>query len=239
MLECTPKIRPIDMPAILSLEQLAELQKFATPSISNGIETFGIRPRNQGFMNPTVRCMFPEMSPMVGYAFTVKIRAAFQAERSRSVGDYRRAVLAAPKPTVVVIQDTDTQPIGAFWGEVNSNIHKALGAVGTVTNGGVRDLNEVRALGFHFFAQFVQVSHAYVHLEDWGTPVEVGGLTIRPGDLLHGDLHGVIHIPGEIASDLARATAEVERRERIIVSTAQAPDFSIEKLEAAYRESQY
>jgi len=144
----------------------------------------------------------------------------------------------ARKPTVVVIQDLDSEPIGAFWGEVNSNIHKALGAIGTVTNGGVRDLNEVRALGFHFFAQFIQVSHAYVHLEDWGTPVAVGGLTIKPDDLLHGDLHGVIHIPDEIAHDLARATADVERRERVIIAAAQSPDFSVEKLEAAYKEIQ-
>ncbi len=224
------------MPSLLSPEQLAQLQKFATPSISNGIETFGIRPRNQGFMDSTIHCLFPELPPMVGYAFTVKIRAAYQAERPRNIGEYRRAVLAAPKPTVVVIQDLDTQPIGAFWGEVNGNIHRALGAVGTVTNGGVRDLNEVRALGFHFFAQYVQVSHAYVHVEDWGTPVEVGGLTVRPGELLHGDLHGVLHIPHEIAADLARATAEVERRERIIINAAQAADFSIEKLEAAYQQ---
>ncbi|MCA1553190.1 MAG: RraA family protein, partial [Chloroflexi bacterium] len=143
------------MPTQLTAAQLAELQKFATPSISNGIETFDVRPRNRGFMNPSIRCQFPEMAPMVGYAFTAKIRAAYQAERPRSVSEYRRAVLAAPKPTIVVIQDIDTEPMGAFWGEVNSNIHKALGAIGTVTNGGVRDLNEVRALGFHFFAQFV------------------------------------------------------------------------------------
>jgi 4-hydroxy-4-methyl-2-oxoglutarate aldolase len=226
------------MTSPLSPAQLAQLQKFATPSISNGIETFGVRPRNQGFMDSTVRCMFPELPPMVGYAFTVKIRAAYQAEHPRSVGEYRRAVLAAPKPVVVVIQDIDTQPVGSFWGEVNGNIHKALGAVGTVTNGGVRDLNEVRALGFHFFAQYVQVSHAYVHVEDWGTPVVVGGLTVRPGELLHGDLHGVIQIPDAIAADLARATAEVERRERVIIDAAQSADFSIEMLEAAYRDTQ-
>ncbi len=227
------------MSTLLSADELSALQKFATPSISNGIETFDVRPRNRGFMNSTIRCMFPDMPPLVGYAFTVKIRAAYQAEQPRNVSEYRRAVQAAPKPTVVVIQDLDNEPIGAFWGEVNSNIHKALGAIGTVTNGGVRDLSEVRALGFHFFAQFVQVSHAYVHLEDWGTPIEVAGLTVKPGDLLHGDLHGVLHIPDEIAHALARATAEVERRERVIIAAAQSPDFSIEKLDAAYKASQY
>jgi 4-hydroxy-4-methyl-2-oxoglutarate aldolase len=220
----------------LTAEELTELKKYATPSLSNGIETFTFRPRNQGFMSSDIQCRFPEMQPMVGYAFTAKIRAAREAERPVNVGEYRRAVLAAPGPKIIVIQDLDDEVVGSFWGEVNGNIHKALGAVGTVTNGGVRDLNEVRALGFHFFAQHVLVSHAYVHLEEWGTPVEVGGLTIRPGDLLHGDLHGVLHIPHEIAKDLARATAEVERKERIVINACQSPGFTIEKLEAAYKE---
>ncbi|MBI1801805.1 MAG: RraA family protein [Chloroflexi bacterium] len=224
------------MPNLLTAAQIAELQKFATPSISNGIETFNIRPRNQGFMSPEIRCMFPEMPPMVGYAFTVKIRAAYQAEQPRNMGEYRRAVLAAPGPKIIVVQDLDDPVIGSLWGEVNGNVHKALGAVGTVTNGGVRDLNEARALGFHFFAKEVLVSHAYVHVEDWGAPVEVGGLTIKPGDLLHGDLHGVIHMPDEIAHDIAAATAEVERKERIVINACQSPDFSIEKLEAAFKE---
>jgi regulator of RNase E activity RraA len=224
------------MSSLLTAEELAELKKFATPSLSNGIETFKVRPRNQGFMSPEIKCMFPEMPPMVGYAFTAKIRAAYEAERPRDVWEYRRAVLAAPGPKVIVIQDLDNAPIGSFWGEVNGNVHNALGAVGTITHGGVRDLNEVRALGFHFFAKSVLVSHAYVHLEEWGTPVVVGGLTIKPGDLLHGDLHGVLHIPHEIAKDLARATAEVERKERIVINACQSPDFSIEKLEAAYKE---
>lgn len=224
------------MPNLLNADELAALQKFSTPSLSNGIETFKIRARNQGFMSYEIKCMFPDLLPMVGYAFTVKIRAAYEAERPRDVNEYRRAVMAAPKPTIIVIQDLDDEPIGSFWGEVNGNIHKALGAIGTVTNGGVRDLNEVRALGFHFFAQCVLVSHAYVHVEDWGISVEVGGLTIKPGDLLHGDLHGVLHIPHEIAKDLVRATAEVERKERIVINACQSPDFSIEKLEAAYKE---
>src|SRR5712692_678923 len=153
------------MPNPLTAAELAALQQFATPSLSNGIETFNVRPRNMGFMSSDIKCIFPEMPPMVGYAFTVKISAAQQAERPRDVWEYRRAVLAAPGPKIIFIQDLDEQVVGSFWGEVNGNIHKALGAIGTVTNGGVRDLNEVRAFGFHFFAQHVLVSHAYVHLE--------------------------------------------------------------------------
>ena len=226
------------MSNLLTAEQLNELKKYATPSLSNGIETFKLRRRNQGFMSSDIKCAFPDMPPMIGYAFTVKIRAMHEAEQPRNVNEYRRAVHAAPGPKVIVIQDLDDQVVGSFWGEVNGNIHKALGAVGTVTNGGVRDLNEVRALGFHFFARHILVSHAYVHLEDFGSPVEVGGLTIRPGDLLHGDLHGVLHIPHEIAPALAQATAEVERKERIVINACQSPDFSIEKLAEAYAKMQ-
>src|SRR3954463_16527302 len=131
------------MPTPLSAAEIAELKKYATPSISNGIETFKIRPRNEGFMSHEIRCMFPEMQPMVGYAFTAKIRAAAEPARQPDVSAYRRAVLAAPGPKVIVIQDLDEPAIGSFWGEVNGNIHKALGAVGTITHGGVRDLNEV------------------------------------------------------------------------------------------------
>jgi regulator of RNase E activity RraA len=223
----------------LTSQQLVALQKFATPSLSNGIETFNVRRRNQGFMSPDIQCRYPDMPPMIGYAFTVKIRAMHEPETRRNVNEYRRAVYAAPGPKVIVIQDLDEVVVGSFWGEVNGNIHKALGAVGTVTNGGVRDLNEVRALGgFHFFSKYVLVSHAYVHLVDWGVPVEVGGLTIKPGDLLHGDLHGILHIPHDIAPELAKATAEVERRERTIINACQDPNFTIEKLEAAYKEIQ-
>jgi 4-hydroxy-4-methyl-2-oxoglutarate aldolase len=224
------------MPVPLSAAEIAELKRYATPSISNGIETLKVRPRNVGFMSHEIRCMFPEMQPMVGYAFTAKIRAANEPARQPDVSAYRRAVLAAPGPKVLVIQDLDEPAIGSFWGEVNGNIHKALGAVGTITHGGVRDLNEVRALGFHFFARYVLVSHAYVHLVEWGTPVVVGGMTINPGDLIHADLHGAMTIPGEIAHEIAAATAEVERKERIVIAACQSPDFSLEKLDAAYAE---
>ena len=224
------------MPDLLTAAEIEELKKFSSPSISNGIETFNIRPRNLGFMSHEIKCVFPEMPPMVGYAFTARMRAEYEAKNAPSVTDYRRAVLAAPGPKILVLQDEDATPLGSFWGEVNANIHRALGCVGTITDGGVRDLNEVRALGFHFFARTLLVSHAYVHLQGWGEPVQVGGMTIRPGDLLHADQHGVVLIPAEIAHDVARATAEVERKERIVIAACQAPDFSIEALDAAYKQ---
>jgi regulator of RNase E activity RraA len=217
----------------LSPEELEALRRFSTPSIANAIERFDVRPRHQGFTGPEIRCMFPEMPPMVGYAATAIVRAEQPAQpgRSPAVGDYWDFILSIPAPRIAVIQDLD-QPcaIGSFWGEVNGNIHKALGCVGTVTNGGVRDLDEVRALGFQFLAAAAIVSHAYVHLVDFGTPVKVGGLLVHPGDLIHADQHGAIVIPHEIARDVSAAAAEVERGERVIIDFCQSPEFNVERL---------
>jgi 4-hydroxy-4-methyl-2-oxoglutarate aldolase len=118
---------------------------------------------------------------------------------------------------------------------VNGSVYKALGAVGTVTNGGVRDLPEVRATGFHFFSSCVLASHAYVHVVDVGSPVTVGGLTVSPGDLLHGDEHGVTTIPLEIARDLPKAARDLEARERKLIDYARSDGFSREGLEERYK----
>lgn len=224
------------MAAQLSPEELDALRKITTPTVSNAIETFNIRPRNEGFMDSSIRCILPELGTMVGYAFTATIRAREQ-EPSPPPWEMWEAVRQVPEPRVVVIQDLDApQPVGSFWGEVNGNTYKALGCVGTVTNGGVRDLDEVRELGFHFFASCVLVSHAYVHPVEIGVPVQVGGITVRPGDLVHGDQHGVLVIPPEIARDVPKAAAEVERRERRIIGLCQSPDFSPERLRDLYIE---
>ncbi len=217
-------------------EVLRALQTLNTPTVANAIETFDVRPRSTGFMSSDVRCALPNLGVMVGYAATAKIRATLKPEPGAAVN--RRVmwehILSLPEPRVVVIQDLDEAPMGSFWGEVNANIHRALGCVGTVTNGGVRDLDEVEALGFHFFASHIQVSHAYVHVVEVGTPVEVGGMTVNPGDLLHGDKHGVTNIPLEIAAEVFRAAKEVDARERRIIELCQSPDFSIDKLSELY-----
>jgi len=124
----------------------------------------------------------------------------------------------------------DDPAAGAFWGEVNANIHRALGCIGLITNGTVRDLDEVRALNFQFFASGISVSHAFAHLVDFGGPVEIGGLTVRPGDLLHADQHGVVHIPSSIASEVAVASREVEQYERPIIGLCKSKEFTTEKL---------
>lgn len=221
----------------LTPAELAALTALSTPTVANAIETFDLQPRNAGFMNPTIRALVTGDRPMVGYACTATIRAA--QPKDPAIATTRRQmwehILAIPAPRVVVIQDLDDPPVGAFWGEVQANIHRALGCVGTVTNGGVRDLDEVRALGFNFFAGSVMVSHAYVHVVEIGVPVTVGGLTVRPGELIHGDRHGVAVIPPAIARQLADAAREVEARERAIIALCQSPDFSLDRLSELYR----
>jgi regulator of RNase E activity RraA len=220
------------MPGPLSREQIQELRKITTPTIANAIETFDIRPRNEGFMDPSVKCVFPELGPMVGYAATCTMIASRPAsvEEKGLNEEMWRHILSIPAPRVIVVQDLDDPPaIGAMWGEVNGTIHKALGCAGVVTNGGVRDLDEVRAMGFHFFAGHVIPSHAYEHIVEVGTSVRVGGLIIRPGDLLHADQHGVVMIPHEIAADVAARAHEVEQNERNIINFFRSPDFSPER----------
>jgi 4-hydroxy-4-methyl-2-oxoglutarate aldolase len=222
----------------LSKQELEALRKITTPTIANAIEVFNIQPRNTGFMTPDIRCILPELGIMVGYAVTCKIVADQPAAPGREVArpDWWDYIAQIPEPRVVVVQDLDHQPIGSMWGEVNGSIHKALGCIGTVTNGGVRDLDEVRAMGFHCFASCVLVSHAYIHLVDFGTPVKVGGMVVKPGDIIHGDQHGVATIPMDIAAKIPDAVAKVEARERPIIDVCQAPDFTVEKLKAVWAE---
>jgi len=226
------------MPSPLTPDVLARLRTFSSPTLANAVETFNLRPRTAGFMSSQIRCIFPDLGPMAGYAFTATCRASTQPPRDAGTRriEMWRALEETPAPRIVVIQDLDDPPgIGAYWGEVQGNIHRALGCIGTVTNGGVRDLDEVRALGFHFFAGSVVVSHAYVHLVDFGKPVDVGGLTVRPGDLLHGDQHGILSIPLEIAARLDEGVQKVDREERQIIEYCQSPGFTRAGFEELYR----
>ena len=227
------------MPHKLSIEELESLKRIPTPTISNAIETFNLRPRNEGYTSPPVRCLFPDLGVMVGYAATARIKAdqppadGHQASRF----DYWDYVLKMPEPRIAVVQDLD-QPraSGSFWGEVNASVHRALGCVGTLTDGGVRDLDEVYTLGFHFFAAEVIVSHAYIHVVDFGGPVKVGGLVINPGDLIHGDKHGAIVIPPEIAREVVGAAGMIEATERQIIDYCRSSNFSVEQLKTLVRE---
>lgn len=225
------------MTTILTPAHLEALRRFDAPTVANAIETFNVRPRNTGFMDASVRCMFPDLGVLVGYACTAVIAAAQEPPKRALVTreEWWRTILAAPAPRVVVMQDIDAKPIGSFWGEVQGNIHKALGCIGVVTNGGVRDLNEAHALGFQFFANAVLVSHAYVRLVEINVPVTVGGLIVHPGDLIHADQHGAQVVPLDLVPQIPDAVADVAARERRIIDTCQATDFSLEKLIQVYQ----
>ncbi len=221
----------------LTATQLNALRKINSPTIANAIEVFEIRPRNTGFLGPEVRCLFPALGTMVGYAFTAVISADLPANGQSVIqrADYWAATSRVAPPRVAVVQDLDNPPCrGSFWGEVNANIHRALGFVGTVTDGSARDLDEMEKLGFFTFARSPSVSHSYVHLVDFGGPVRVGGQVVNPGDLLHGDRHGVVIIPREIAPGVADAAVEVDAAEREVISFCQSEDFSLEGLKNAY-----
>ena len=222
------------MSEYLSAEELEALRRWPTPAISNAIELFDIRPRNEGFMLPEIECVFPELEPMIGYAVTAVISADSPEGRRIPPPDWWEEILKIPEPRVAVIHDIDDSVIGSFWGEVNANIHKALGCVGTVTDGSVRDLDEVREIGFHFFSSCVSVSHAYVHLVEVGIPVKVGGLTVRSCDLVMGDKHGVISIPLEIARDIPKAAQLVEDWERPVINFCKSKEFTVEGLKERY-----
>ena len=228
--------------AELTKELLDELGQLQSCAVANAIETFDVRPRNEGFMSPEVRCMFPELGGMIGYAVTGVIRAgrAPTARMQVSRLDWVDEVLKVPEPRVIVLQDLDApNPVGSFWGEVQSNVHRALGCVGTVTDGGVRDLDEMRALNFRAFASQPLVSHAYVHLVDASVPVTVGGLTVNTGDLILGDQHGVTNIPMDIAAEVPAEVRRLEASEREMIDVCQAPDFTVEKLKAMIRSRYY
>ncbi len=216
---------------VLSDEELAELRRYSTPTLANAIEVFGIRPRNLGHMGPGIRCLLPAAEPIAGYAATATIRAAQRPEQPAPRIDYWRSVLAVPAPRIVVLQDLDDPPAaGSFWGEIQVTVHKALGCIGTVTNGGVRALAEVARLGYGYFASAAIVSHAYVHVAEIGVPVKVGGLTISPGDLLHADQHGVLLIPPEVAPALAMVAGRYEATEQEFLARVRAPGFCLERL---------
>lgn len=213
-------------------DDLEALGRISAPALANAIETFGLRPHNTGFTGPDIRALFPELGPVVGFACTLRV-AAERPPEPKTAGAplaYWEYVARSPGPKVIVVQDLDPQPVGAFWGEVNANVHKALGAIGTITLGGARDLDEMRRTGFKVFACAVLVSHAYVHIEEFGGPVQIGRLTVHPGDLVHADQHGALIVPVEVARDLPRVALEIERLEREIIDCARSAEFTPARL---------
>src|SRR4029077_6647167 len=194
--------------------QLEELRQLSTCIVAGAIATFKVRLPNTGFTDFSVRCIFEDLPPIAGYAATARIRTSQPPMEGGGYyyarNDWWDGVLAVSPPRVIVIEDKEEPPgLGAFVGEVHANILMALGCVAVVTNGGVRDLPGVRAAGFQMFARNVSVSHAYAHIFEFGSPVRVGGLEVRPGDLIHGDRHGVQTVSGEVAARVPGVAREI------------------------------
>ncbi|MCB1204686.1 MAG: RraA family protein [Verrucomicrobiae bacterium] len=196
---------------MLSHSDLLQLKRWNTPTIYNGWEQITERdPAADAFNVEETRDYMPQMGPMVGYAVTVVIEPSNKRHREANPdawNEYRRYVASVPGPKIVCVQDLDKpRVIGSFWGEVNSNAHRALGCVGTIVDGAIRDVDEMTNAGFKALARRFCVGHAHVHPIRWGCEVEVFGRKVNPGDLIHADKHGFLVVsPGEEASLLEAA----------------------------------
>ncbi|MCK6453613.1 MAG: RraA family protein [Alphaproteobacteria bacterium] len=224
--------------AVPSASELAELAKLDTPSVCNALEMIDARYRTQFWTQEPLHCAFPELPAMVGYACTATLRSTQPGKPGRDKRlAYYEYLVSVPAPRVVLIQDLDgaRAGFGAFWGEVNSTIHKALGCLGVVTNGGVRDLHAV-APGFQFLAARVTPSHAYADVVDFGGEINVSGMVVRSGDLVHADRHGAAVVPAGTVGEVLKAAALIARREAKIMETCRKPGFTVDKLRQVFTE---
>lgn len=226
---------------LLTEGEFSALRQFDTCMIANAIETFKLRLRNTGFTSGKVRCMFPEFAPMVGYAITGRLRSGeppIAGGQFHDRGDLWGRILECPAPRILVLEDMDNSPgRGAFVGDMHAAILKALGCTGCLTNGAMRELTGIRRLGLHSFAGSVAVSHAYAHIFDLGADVTIDGMEVRTGSLLHGDQHGVVTIPAEIAREVAPVAEKLQLSEKEVIQFCQSSAFSIEKLKDVMKTS--
>lgn len=230
------------MPGLPDPADLAALRAFDTPTICNALEIVVPARRAIGFIRRPLVAAFPGLKPVVAFARTAIIRSREPHTRDREQGTevrlgYYEHIAAAPLPSIAVIQDIDApdQGFGAFWGEVQTNVHKGLGCTGVITDGSVRDL-EAMAPDFLVLAGSIMPSHAHVHLVDFGGTVSVAGMIVSPNDVIHADRHGAVVIPPEAIKELPAAVALLTRREKVIIDAARAPGFSVARLRQAFAE---
>jgi 4-hydroxy-4-methyl-2-oxoglutarate aldolase len=213
---------------------LNALRRFDSCALANAIERFNVRPRNEGFISGGAICRFPHCPPIVGHAVTGRIRTYMPPITGKCYYDsieWWRYLVTIPPPRVVVLQDFDNRPgFGALFGEVHARICLALDCVAYITNGAVRDLQAIEKLGIQLFAGRASVSHAYAHVVDFGEPVEIGGLQIKPGDVLHGDRHGILSVPSGLVDRLPGVAEQIQSEETELFALIDSPGFSVEKL---------
>ena len=213
---------------------LDRLRTESTCVVASAIETFDVQLRNVGFADSSIRCLFGDLSPMAGYAATARLRSAnppMEGGNYHGRVEWWRYVQSVPAPRVVVIEDVDAPAgRGAFVGEVQARVLHSFGCVGVVTNGACRDLPQVRAMGLPLFAGNVAISHAFAHIFDFGSPVEVGRLRVASGDLVHGDVHGVQTVPLAIAARIPAVVDIIRERRRRVAALCRAPELDIDRL---------
>ena len=217
------------MAATLSPEQLDALRRIDSPTIANAIETFNLRPRVAGYVGYDIRCIFPDLPPMVGYAVTCTVDSTTEGRQGIGFNRLYELLEQAPKPAVVVMQDVGNDRLhSCHAGEVMSTTMKRLGAVGILTDGGLRDVREVGALGnFHYFCAGLVVSHGNPICVSVGDEVTISGMRVRPGDLLHGDVNGVVMAPEECAGQVAEAAYATWKREGETMRRVLSPDYRV------------
>jgi 4-hydroxy-4-methyl-2-oxoglutarate aldolase len=208
------------------------LKTVDTPTLSNAIEALSVRPRSAGFAPCQILCLFPEFGRMVGYAVTAQVETMTDAATDRKTFlSLYQAVMESPKPAVVAFQEIGPQPdYAAHCGEVMATIFQRLGAVGLISDCAVRDIPEVRALRFQYFARGTVASHAYFRIVRVGVPIQVQGLVICPHDLVHGDENGLIVVPKEGLDKLPTAVEGVRTKERALMEYVRGPGFTFEGL---------
>ena len=220
----------------LSEEDFNKLKALDSCSVANAIERFQVQLRNEGFTEGGLECRFPKMGPVLGYAMTLKVRSSAPPTKSRvffESTDWWDMLLALPAPRILVIQDVDRVPgAGALIGQVHAAILKSLGCIAVVTNGAVRDVPAIAPMGIQLFSGSLSVSHAYSHMVRAGGAIQIGGLEILPGDLLHGDCHGFVRVPKELASRIPATASALDQKERQIIDYCQSSSFSVEGLRA-------
>lgn len=226
------------MPETLTTRQFEFLRSIDTPTVCNLIEIVAPHRRGFGYTVRHLHCPFPDLPPIVGYARTATIRAkeAATGDYMAKRLDYLDYVAAGPRPSISVIEDLDGEDVGygAFWGEVQTNVHKALGVLGVVTNGSVRDI-PMAAKGFQMLAGSYSPSHAFVHLVDFGVPVTIHGMAVNSGDLVHADQHGAVVVPENKVDEMMQALQGLTEREARIIAAANDSNMTVEKLKAAFK----
>jgi len=225
---------------MISAQTLAKLRTFDTPTICNLVELFDIRPRNTGYMDARIRPCFPEMPPMVGFAATATFRSSAPPRRGdaySSLGDQVARFAELSGPPIVVFQDLDQPAVAATFGEIMCTVYQSFGAVGLITGGAGRDLDQVQRIGFPVFTGGAICAHGYCHVLQTHVPVHVGGIVVYPDDLLHGDCNGVTTIPCEIADEVADAGPEFVAAEGVILEAMRSGQPSLSVLGEATAES--